>query len=77
MGLEEALKAVKSLNLTQNQVMVISDGFSFDSERTAVEVSKDLFDAGATVSAIDAYIYSDGDGGKKMYSKEARKNQRD
>ncbi|MBQ4511333.1 MAG: VWA domain-containing protein, partial [Clostridia bacterium] len=40
MGLEEALKTVKSLNLTENQVMVISDGFSFDSERTAVEVSK-------------------------------------
>ena len=66
MGLEEALKTVKSLNLTENQVMVISDGFSFDSERTAVEVSKDLLDAGATVSAIDAYIYSDGDGGKKI-----------
>ncbi|MBO5356150.1 MAG: VWA domain-containing protein [Clostridia bacterium] len=64
LGLEEALKAVKSLNLTENQVMVISDGFSFDSERTAVEVSKDLFDAGATVSAIDTYIYSDGDKGK-------------
>ena len=64
LGLEEALKTVKSLNLTENQVMVISDGFSFDSERTAVEVSKDLFDAGATVSAIDTYIYSDGDKGK-------------
>ncbi|MBR2025312.1 MAG: VWA domain-containing protein, partial [Clostridia bacterium] len=66
MGLEEALKTVKSLNLTENQLMVISDGFSFDSERTAVDVAKDLFDAGATISAIDTYIYSDGDGGKKI-----------
>ncbi len=68
LGLEEALKTVKALNLTENQIMVISDGFSFDSERTAVEVAKDLFDVGATVSAIDTYIYSDGDGGKKIMS---------
>ena len=66
MGLEEALKTVKSLNLTENQIMVISDGFSFESERTALDVAKDLFNAGATVSTIDTYIYSDGDGGKKI-----------
>ena len=66
LGLEEALKTVKALNLTENQIMVISDGFSFESERTAVDVAKDLFDAGATVSAIDTYIYADGDDGKKI-----------
>ncbi len=64
LGLEEALKAVRSLNLTENQIMLISDGFSFDSERTAVEVAKDLYDAGAAVSAIDTYIYSDGEKGR-------------
>ena len=68
LGLEEALKTVKALNLTENQIMVISDGFSFDSERTAVEVAEDLFNAGATVSAIDTYIYADGDKGKKTMS---------
>ena len=68
LGLEEALKTVKALNLTENQIMVISDGFSFDSERTAVEVAEDLFNAGATVSAIDTYIYADGDKGKRTMS---------
>ena len=65
MGLEEALKTIKALNLTENQVMVISDGFSFESEREASEVAKELYDAGATVSAITTYIPSDGNGGAR------------
>ena len=66
MGLEEALKAIRALNLSENQVMIISDGFSFDNEKVATEVSADLFAQGATVSAINTYVYSDGDDGKKM-----------
>ena len=65
MGLEEALKTIKALNLTENQVMVISDGFSFESEREAKDVAKELYDAGATVSAITTYIPSDGNGGAR------------
>ena len=66
MGLEEALKTVLALKMTDNQVMVISDGFSFESERGAVDVATDLYAAGATVSAIDTYIYSDGTGGRDL-----------
>lgn len=64
MGLEEALKAIRALNLSENQVMVISDGFSFDNEKIAVEVAADLYAQGATVSAIDTFVYSDGSGGQ-------------
>ena len=64
MGLEEALKTVKALNLSENQIMLISDGFSFESERDAVEVSRELYDQGATVSAINAYIPADGNNGR-------------
>lgn len=65
LGLEEALKTIKALNLEENQVMIISDGFSFDSERAAVEVSKELFESGAVVSAINTYFPADGTGGQK------------
>ena len=63
-GLEEALKKVETLNLAENQVMVISDGFSFESDKTASAVAKELKAMGATVSAINTYIYSDGNEGK-------------
>ncbi|MBR5140357.1 MAG: VWA domain-containing protein [Clostridia bacterium] len=63
MGLEEALSAVKALNLSHNRVMVISDGLSFDSERTALEVATDLYAEGATVSAVNTYINNDGTNG--------------
>lgn len=66
MGLEEALKTVLALDLTENQVMIISDGFSFESERTSVDVATDLYNAGATVSAIDTYIPADGSGGRNL-----------
>jgi Mg-chelatase subunit ChlD len=65
LGLEEALKMVQALRLEENQVMVISDGFSFESEREAKDVAKELYDAGATVSAITTYIPSDGNGGAR------------
>ncbi|MBQ7387628.1 MAG: VWA domain-containing protein [Clostridia bacterium] len=52
MGLEEALRVVGSLGLTENRVMLITDGKSFASERSAAEVAKELFDAGVPVSAI-------------------------
>ena len=64
MGLEEALKTVLAQNLSENQVMLISDGFSFNSTRSAVDVSADLYAAGATVSAINAFIMSDGTNGR-------------
>ena len=64
MGLEEALKTVKALNLEENQLMIISDGFSFDSERTAVQVAKDLYNAGAVISAINTYYAVEGTGGR-------------
>ena len=63
-GLEEALSAVNALNLSHNQVMILSDGLSFDSERTAVEVSADLYAKGATVSAVNAYVENDGTNGR-------------
>jgi len=66
MGLEEALKTVKALNLSENQIMLISDGFSFESERSAVDVAKDLYSAGATVSAINTYIPAEGTGGRTL-----------
>ena len=52
LGLEQALKTIDALNLTENQVMVISDGLSFSSEYDAVEISKTLNQKGAIVSAI-------------------------
>ena len=64
-GLEEALSAIKALNLSYNQVMILSDGLSFDSERSAAEVSADLYANGATVSAVNAYIQNDGTEGRK------------
>jgi len=64
LGLEEALKTIRALNLSENQVMLISDGFSFDSTRDAVEVATELFNTGTTVSAINTYIPSDGEGGR-------------
>ena len=69
LGLEEALRTVKDLNLAENQVMIISDGFSFDSERSAYEVALDLYGEGATVSAINTYIPSDGEAGRTTLSR--------
>ena len=69
MGLEEALSAVNALNLSHNHVMVISDGLSFDSERTAVEVATDLYAKGAAVSAVNVYSNTDlADGMNKLRS---------
>ena len=64
LGLEEALKTIKALNLEQNQVMLVSDGFSFESTVSAVEVAKELYAYGATVSAINTYIPSEGTSGR-------------
>ena len=64
MGLEEAMKAVVNLNLSHNQVMLISDGLSFASIRSAEEVAKDLNDAATPVSAINVYASSDGEDGR-------------
>ena len=66
LGLEEALKTVESLNMTENQVMLISDGFSFDNKVNALEVAEDLFAAGVPVSSINTYVSSDGEGGRAM-----------
>jgi Mg-chelatase subunit ChlD len=64
LGMEEALKAVQALRMEENHVMLISDGFSFDSTKDAVAISKELYAAGATVSAINTYIPSDGNTGR-------------
>ncbi len=52
MGLEEAMRVVGSLGLEENHVMLITDGKSFASERSAAEVAGELYAAGASVSAI-------------------------
>ena len=62
LGLEEALKTVRALNLVENQIMMISDGFSFESKVIAADVTRDLVQEGAVVSAINIYIPSDGNG---------------
>ena len=64
LGLEEAMKAIKNLNLSENQVMLISDGFSFDNTKDAVQVAGELFDSGTPVSAINTYIPADGEDGR-------------
>ncbi|MBQ4585345.1 MAG: VWA domain-containing protein [Clostridia bacterium] len=63
LGLEEALKTVEALNLTENQVMVISDGFSFRSEHDAIDITRKLHGGGAIVSTICTYIMAEGDSG--------------
>lgn len=64
LGLEEAMKAIKALNLSENQVMLISDGFSFDNTKDAVEVAGQLFASGTPVSVINTYIPADGEQGR-------------
>jgi hypothetical protein len=44
--------------------MLISDGFSFDNTKDAVEVAGELFDSGTPVSAINTYIPADGEDGR-------------
>ncbi len=63
-GLEEALKAIRALNLSENQIMLISDGFSFESTVNAVDVAKDLYAMGATLSAVTTYIPAEGANGR-------------
>ena len=63
LGLEEALKTIQALKLEYNQVMLISDGFSFDSTVDAVDAATRLYQQGATVSAIATYIPADGSSG--------------
>ena len=64
LGLEEALKTVKALKMEENQVMIISDGFSFDSERAAIDVAKELYDSGTVISAINTYVAYEGTDGR-------------
>jgi len=66
MGLEEALKAVQNLGLAENQVMLISDGRSFDSTVDSIDVATKLFQQGTPVSAITVYTNSDGSQGRSM-----------
>lgn len=63
LGLEEALKTIQALNLKENRVMLISDGFSFDNTINAIDAAKKLSSAGAVLSTICTYIPSDGSGG--------------
>ena len=61
-GLEEALKQIKALNLRENQVMIISDGNSFDSTVDSIEISTELFQSGTPISAVAVYTFADEDG---------------
>ena len=69
LGLEEALNTVKTLNVEENQVMLISDGFSFDNKKNAVDVAAELFSAGVPVSVINTYVSSDGEDGRRTLKK--------
>ena len=66
LGLEEAMKAIKTLNLSENQVMLITDGFSFDSTKDAVTVASQLYASGTPVSVINTYIPADGEDGRAV-----------
>ncbi|MBR2020555.1 MAG: VWA domain-containing protein [Clostridia bacterium] len=63
-GLETALSAIKELDLSENHIMLISDGLSFESEKSSVEIARQIYDEGATISAVNTYIPSDGTNGK-------------
>ena len=63
MGLEEALKTIKALNLSENRVMVISDGFSFQNKYDAIEITKELKEENADISTICTYIQAEGSSG--------------
>jgi uncharacterized membrane protein len=69
LGLEEALKTINALRLTENQVMVISDGFSFRSEHDAEAITKELYSQGTLVSTICTYIMSEGTNGRTTMNK--------
>ena len=64
MGLEEALVQIGNLNLAQNQVMLISDGFSFASVKSAEDAALDLYNAGTPVSSVNIFASSDGTAGR-------------
>ncbi len=64
LGLEEAMKTIKALNLSENRVMVISDGFSFQNKYDANAIAKELRQSGASVSTICTYIPAEGGSGK-------------
>ena len=68
LGLEEALKVIQNLKLSENQIMLISDGFSFESKVDAVEIATQLFESGTTVSAINTYIPYEGTAGRQTLS---------
>ena len=63
LGLEEALKTIEALKLTENQVMLITDGFSFRSQHDAEEITKKLYSNGTLVSTICTYIMAEGGSG--------------
>lgn len=69
LGLEEALKTINALRLTENQVMVISDGFSFRSEHDAEAITKELYSQGTLVSTICTYIMAEGTNGRTTLNK--------
>lgn len=66
LGLEEALDVVEGMELSENQVMLISDGLSFDSTVNALEIATKLFQSGTPVSAITVYTGSDDPKGRGM-----------
>jgi hypothetical protein len=65
-GLETALSAIKELDLTENHIMLISDGLSFESEKSSVDIARQIYEEGATISAVNTYIPSDGKTGKEQ-----------
>ncbi len=65
-GLEAALSAINELNLSENHVMLISDGLSFESEKSSVEIAESIYEGGATISAVNTYVPSDGRTGREL-----------
>ena len=63
LALDDALTTIKDLKYEENHIMIISDGFSFTNEYDAQKIAKDLYNEGATISAINTYFPADGASG--------------
>ena len=65
-SLEDAFDAVELLERTDNQVVVISDGRSFDSKVDSVEMAESLYASGISVSTVTVYTNSDENEGRSL-----------
>lgn len=65
-ALEDALQTIKAMDLTENHIMLITDGLSFEGEKSSTDIAKELYSEGATISAVNTYINNDGTSGRNM-----------